>query len=66
MEHVTVDQAMMAVTAESCPACGTETPHQVGITIVEETTGEAYSRQPYRKALCSRCGAEQTRRMNDA
>lgn len=52
---------------ESCEQCGTDTPHEVGIEIRTEGSGEneAYSREPYRVAECTRCGCEVATRMND-
>ena len=52
---------------ESCEQCGTDTPHEVGIEIRTEGSGEnaSFSREPYRVATCVRCGHESATRMND-
>nr|WP_313695938.1 hypothetical protein [Halobaculum sp. XH14] len=52
---------------ESCSQCGADTPHEVGIEIRTEGSGEnaSFSREPYRVAECTRCGYEAATRMND-
>ncbi|MFB6202033.1 MAG: hypothetical protein ABEI98_08480 [Halorhabdus sp.] len=64
----TTEQATDEVT-EYCPSCGHEQRHDVSITLVtesDETTNEAYSREPYRVSECRVCGRRTERRMNDA
>ncbi|MFC7200569.1 hypothetical protein [Halospeciosus flavus] len=54
---------------ETCPSCGSETPHEVGIelrTESERSENRAFSREPYRVAERTRCGETRVRRMNDA
>ena len=55
--------------SEGCTACGNETPHQVRVEIMTEsskTENAAFSREPYRVSECSVCGTTETTRMNNA
>lgn len=55
--------------SERCDDCDRETVHDVAIEIraeSEDPRNAAFSREPYRVTTCTRCGAEQSRRMNDA
>ena len=55
--------------SEYCPSCGSNQPHDVSITLRtenEESANAAYSREPYRVAVCRVCGRQSERRMNDA
>lgn len=54
---------------ESCQNCGTETLHEVEVTLVTEsskTENAQFSREPYRLSTCVECGAETKQRMNNA
>lgn len=54
---------------EYCPSCRTDQPHDVSITLLtenEDSDNAAYSREPYRVAVCRICGRRTERRMNDA
>lgn len=54
---------------ESCRNCGTETVHEVEVTLVTEsskTENAQFSREPYRLATCVECGTETKQRMNNA
>lgn len=54
---------------ESCEACNRPTRHAVRIEFRVESRkrkNAEYSREPYRVAVCQRCGATRDRRMNDA
>ncbi|CCQ32183.1 hypothetical protein HLRTI_002757 [Halorhabdus tiamatea SARL4B] len=54
---------------EYCPSCGSDQPHDVSITLLtenEDSDNAAYSREPYRVAVCRVCGRRAERRMNDA
>lgn len=54
---------------EPCPGCDGETLHDVRLEIrTESETGEnaAFSREPYRVAVCLECGTEISTRMNNA
>ena len=53
---------------ELCDRCGHETPHEVRIEILTESTkreNAEYSREPYRIARCVTCGEESAIRMNN-
>lgn len=55
--------------AEKCESCGRETPHDVSVRILtESTTAENadYSREPYRVSECRVCGTRTEIRMNNA
>ncbi len=57
------------VVREACPACDRETVHDVSVEIRTESEKEEnaqFSREPYRVATCSECGAETATRMNNA
>ena len=54
---------------ELCPDCGRETRHAVRVEIRTEnpaSSNAAFSREPYRVAVCAVCEAEAIQRMNDA
>jgi hypothetical protein len=54
---------------EPCSNCGTETVHDVRVEIRTESTKQEnaeFSREPYRVAVCTRCGEETVQRMNNA
>ncbi|WP_079891660.1 DUF7835 family putative zinc beta-ribbon protein [Halorhabdus utahensis] len=54
---------------EYCPSCERNRPHGVSIrlhTENEASANAAYSREPYRVAVCQSCGHRTERRMNDA
>ncbi|GAB3315581.1 hypothetical protein EI982_14760 [Haloplanus rallus] len=54
---------------ELCPDCGRETRHTVRVEIRTEnpaSANAAFSREPYRVAVCAVCEAESIQRMNDA
>ncbi|MGZ0746493.1 MULTISPECIES: DUF7835 family putative zinc beta-ribbon protein [unclassified Haloparvum] len=54
---------------EQCPSCGGNTPHEVRVEIRTESRKDenvAFSREPYRIAVCEECGAETATRMNNA
>ena len=56
-------------TLEPCSDCGRETRHAVRVEIRTENPGSsnaAFSREPYRVAVCGVCDSESTQRMNDA
>jgi len=55
--------------SEPCEYCGRETPHEVSVTLVVESTNPenaAYSREPYRVSECLVCGSRSKLRMNNA
>ena len=54
---------------EPCDACGGETPHSVRIEFRVESRkrkNAEFSREPYRVAVCRRCGETRVTRMNNA
>jgi len=54
---------------ERCENCGGVTAHRVSVEVRTENEGgenAAFSREPYRVATCRTCGAETSKRMNDA
>lgn len=54
---------------EECEKCGRETPHEVSIELLTESTKEEnaeFSREPYRVSTCRVCGTEMSVRMNNA
>ena len=54
---------------EECPSCGHETPHEVSVEIMTESSSPKnaeYSREPYRVSECQVCGTESALRMNNA
>jgi hypothetical protein len=54
---------------ELCPDCGRETRHAVRVEIRTEnpaSSNAAFSREPYRVAVCAVCQGESIQRMNDA
>lgn len=54
---------------ETCSACDAVTTHRVRVEIRTESQREenaAFSREPYRVAICRGCGCESVTRMNDA
>lgn len=56
-------------TNEPCQACDRETKHAVWVEIRTESEASEnaeFSREPYRVAVCTECGTEQTARMNNA
>jgi len=55
--------------AESCPSCGRDTPHEVSVEILTESTereNAEFSREPYRVSECRICGTTTQLRMNNA
>ncbi|WP_096389745.1 DUF7835 family putative zinc beta-ribbon protein [Halopenitus persicus] len=53
---------------ERCADCREETHHRVRVEIrteSEDPENAAFSREPYRVAVCTRCGRETATRMND-
>jgi len=52
--------------AEECDDCERETAHDVAVELRTENPDSSFSREPYRVAECSVCGATTTRRMNNA
>jgi formate dehydrogenase assembly factor FdhD len=56
-------------TLEPCADCGRETRHSVRVEIRTEnptSSNAAFSREPYRVAVCGVCESESIQRMNDA
>lgn len=54
---------------EPCSHCGRETRHSVRVEIRTEnpaSSNAAFSREPYRVAVCGVCESESIQRMNDA
>ncbi len=54
---------------EHCEHCGRETPHDVSVQIMTESSNPEnaeYSREPYRVSECRICGAQTALRMNNA
>jgi hypothetical protein len=54
---------------EKCDDCGQQTPHDVRVEILTESSkpeNAAFSREPYRVSECCVCGATEKRRMNNA
>ena len=54
---------------EPCVVCDDETTHEVRIEFRTESRkpeNAQYSREPYRVAVCGRCGESNELRMNDA
>lgn len=54
---------------EPCTTCRRETPHTVRIEIRTESRkreNAAFSREPYRVAICQYCDGETVLRMNNA
>lgn len=54
---------------EGCRTCATDTPHTVSVEIRtenEEAEHSSFSREPYRITVCTVCGEETSRRMNNA
>lgn len=55
--------------SEHCEECGRETPHNVSVQIMTESSNPEnaeYSREPYRVSECRVCDAETAIRMNNA
>ena len=55
--------------SEPCPACDAETPHEISVQILTESTkteNAEFSREPYRVSICRTCGREERVRMNNA
>lgn len=55
--------------AEHCDRCGRDTPHDVSVQILTESSrpnNAEYSREPYRVSECRICGTQTTLRMNNA
>lgn len=62
------DRAFDGMT-ENCDDCGRETPHDVSVQILTESSSPEnaeYSREPYRVSECRVCGAQTALRMNNA
>lgn len=54
---------------EDCTECDNQTPHDVRIELLTESTKQQnseFSREPYRVSTCQMCGREETMRMNNA
>lgn len=51
--------------SEECPSCERETCHEITVELRTENPDSTFSREPYRVAECSVCGATTTRRMNN-
>ena len=54
---------------EECDSCEQNTPHDVSVEILTESSKEEnaeYSREPYRVSECRVCGSRTTIRMNNA
>lgn len=54
---------------EDCDSCEKQTPHDVSVEILTESSKEEnaeYSREPYRVSECRVCGSRTTIRMNNA
>ncbi|MFB6082370.1 MAG: hypothetical protein ABEJ67_06070 [Halanaeroarchaeum sp.] len=54
---------------ERCPDCTEPTTHRVRVELKTESSepeNAAFSREPYRIAVCTVCGRETHQRMNDA
>jgi hypothetical protein len=54
---------------EPCSDCDRETPHEVSVQILTESTkpdNAEFSREPYRVSECRVCGTTTTTRMNNA
>jgi hypothetical protein len=55
--------------SEPCPACDAETPHEISVQILTESTkteNAEFSREPYRVSVCRACGHKERVRMNNA
>ena len=55
--------------AEHCEHCGRDTPHDVTVQIMTESSrpqNAEYSREPYRVSECRICGEQTALRMNNA
>ena len=64
----TRDRSLTATT-EHCANCDNQTPHDVRVELITESTKEEnahYSREPYRISECQLCGEAETLRMNNA
>jgi len=64
----TTDDSVADRTEECCD-CERETPHDISVEILTESTKEEnaeYSREPYRVSECRICGSRTTIRMNNA
>ncbi|RRJ28585.1 DUF7835 family putative zinc beta-ribbon protein [Halocatena pleomorpha] len=62
-------QSKQAGIHEMCSACGRETPHDVSVKILTESSkpeNAQFSREPYRVSVCQICGSETSLRMNNA
>jgi hypothetical protein len=54
---------------EECAECERETPHEVNIELLTESSkveNAEFSREPYRVSACRVCGTETSVRMNNA
>ncbi|WP_159899014.1 DUF7835 family putative zinc beta-ribbon protein [Salinirussus salinus] len=63
----TTNDAVTTMT-EACSDCGRETPHEVNVRILTESTtpdNAEFSREPYRVSECRVCGTTTTTRMNN-
>lgn len=64
----TTDNSFDGLT-EHCPACDSDTRHEVSVQIQTESRKEEnaeFSREPYRVSECTRCGDRRSQRMNNA
>ncbi len=64
----TTDESTADMT-EMCTRCGEQTPHDVAVEILTESSKQQnaeYSREPYRVSECRVCGETTTTRMNNA
>lgn len=62
-------QSKQADVHEMCPVCGRETPHDVSVKILTESSkpeNAQFSREPYRVSVCQVCDDETSLRMNNA
>lgn len=62
-------QSKQADVHEMCSVCGRETPHDVSVKILTEsskTENAQFSREPYRVSVCQICDSETSLRMNNA
>ena len=52
--------------SEECDGCERETVHEITIQVRTENPDSPFSREPYRVAECTVCGATEEVRLNNA
>jgi len=75
MRNTRPDRGVMSATdgssegmTEDCEECGRETPHDVSVQILTESSiakNAEFSREPYRVSECRVCGVQTETRMNN-